>query len=187
MYQQGNPQMMQGGQMPVNRNMMPSQGQPGMEYASSYYSQYPNQPPPHPPFVQQQVMPQQIHRDEALFKLKRLDEINSNISKISQLLIQFFDELTKDKQQSNRVKQTKIIFEDFLKHLKKIETDLLSEIGHLTMASTGQPHEGSIYGARKDFDLGKMHLNLVIAQLASLRETLDSPTLPQNEDSEEEM
>lgn len=187
MYQQGNPQMMQGGQIPVNRNMIPSQAQPGMQYENTYYNQYPNQPASHPQFAQQQAMPQQIHRDEALFKLKRLDEINSNISKISHLLIQFFDELTKDKQQSNRVKQTKIIFEDFLKHLKKIETDLLSEIGHLTMASTGHPHEGSIYGARKDFDLGKMHLNLVISQLASLRETLDSPTLPETEESDEDV
>lgn len=184
---QSNPQVMQGGQIPISRNMMPSQGQTGMQYENSYYNQYPNQPPSHPSFVQQQAMPPQIHRDEALLKLKRLDEINSNISKISNLLIQFFDELTKDKQQSNRVKQTKIIFEDFLKHLKKIEADLLSEIGHLTMASTGHPHEGSIYGARKDFDLGKMHLNLVISQLVSLRETLELPEIPEKEDSDEEI
>lgn len=187
MYQQGNPQIMQQGQIPASRSMMQSQGQTGMQYENSFFNQYPNQSLPHPSFVQHQVMSQQIHRDEALLKLKRLDEINSNITKISNLLIQFFDELTKDKQQSNRVKQTKIIFEDFLKHLKKIETDLLSEIGHLTMASTGQPHEGSIYGARKDFDLGKMHLNLVISQLASLRETLELSELPEDENSDEEI
>ena len=59
--------------------------------------------------------------------------------------------------------------------MKKVETELLSEINNLNVASTGHPHEGSIYGARKDYDLTKMQLNLIGAQLTSLRESLDQP------------
>ncbi|CAF0778706.1 unnamed protein product [Brachionus calyciflorus] len=189
MYNAQNPQLMQGSQMQMNRNMVPGQPHQPMQFDNPYYGQHPNQQQSHAQYMQQQQqMQQQMPRDEALIKLKRLDEINSNISKISHLLIQFFDELTKDKQPSTKVKQTKIIFEDFLKHLKKVETDMLSEIGQLTMASTGHPHEGSIYGARKDFDLGKMHLNLVISQLSSLREVLDSPLSNlQSDDSDDDI
>ena len=67
-------------------------------------------------------------RDESFMKLKKLDEINASIVKISQSLILFFDELAKDKQPPNKMKVTKQMFEDFLKHLKKVETDLLLEI-----------------------------------------------------------
>lgn len=77
---------------------------------------------------QQQMMP----RDESFIKLKRLDEINASIDKISSTLIQFFDELAKDKQTPNKMKQTKQLFEEFLKHLKKVEQDLLNEIQLLT-------------------------------------------------------
>ena len=101
-------------------------------------------------------------------------------------MIQFFDELSKDKQPPNKLKQTKQMFEDLLKHLKKVENDLLNEITGLSLASTGHPHEGSIYGARKDYDLAKMRLNLVAAQLGSLREVLNSPLTNEN-DSESEI
>ncbi len=71
----------------------------------------------------QQLMP----TDESLIKLKRLDEINASIVKISQTLIGFFDELANDKR-NQKPKVTKQLFEDFLKHLKKVESDLLNEI-----------------------------------------------------------
>ena len=124
---------------------------------------------------QQQYMQQTLSRDDSLNKLKRLDEINATISKVSQTLIQFFDELTKDKLPPAKLKQAKNLFEESIKFLKKVEIDLLNEINHLNVASTGHPHEGSIYGARKDYDLTKMQLNLIGAQLSSLRETLDLP------------
>ena len=127
-------------------------------------------------FMQQQQ--QQLPRDDSLYKLKRLDEINNNIVKVSQTLIQFFDEITKDKLPPAKIKQAKSIFEDALKHLKKVESDLLIEIGYLNMASTGHPHEGSIYGARKDYDLTRMQLTLIGSQLKSLRDSLDVPLKP---------
>ena len=144
----------------------------------------PHHQPIIPPQQQQQVHPHMHHqsipqhlipRDDSFIKLKRLDEINASIIKITQSLIQFFDELAKEKQPQNKLKQTKQMFEEMLKHLKKVENDLLMEITGLSLASTGHPHEGSIYGARKDFDLAKMRLNLVVAQLGSLRESLNSP------------
>jgi hypothetical protein len=153
------------------------------------YGNYPNAQqanPHHPQFLQQpfqpQHPPQQLTRDESLFKLKRLDEINNNIARISSSLIVFFDELTKDKQPSTKIKQSKIIFDEFLKHLRKVESDLLNEISNLTMASTGHQHEGSIYGARKDYDLAKMQIQLIAAQLNSLRESLNSPLQALNKD-----
>lgn len=180
-----NPQMMPGAHVPINRNMM---GQPpvGMQYDPNYYGNYANPQQQHQQYLQQQMQQQQIHRDESLVKLKRLDEINGNIARISNLMIQFFDELTKDKQSSTKNKQqTKTLFEDLLKHLKKVENDLLNEITLLTMASTGYPHEGSIYGARKDFDLSKMQLHLITSQLSSLRESLNSPLSQENQDEDD--
>lgn len=61
----------------------------------------------------------------------------------------------------------------------------MKEIGNLQLASTGHQHEGSIYGARKDFDLVKMQVSLVASELATLREALDSPKLPEQEQDSE--
>jgi hypothetical protein len=44
-----------------------------------------------------------------------------------------------------------------------------------SLASTGHQHEGSVYGARKEYDLAKMRLNLVCSQFGSLRESLSMP------------
>lgn len=63
-------------------------------------------------------------------------------------------------------------------NIVKVETDLLNEIASLQLASTGHQHEGSVYGARKDFDLARMQINLVANQLGALREALASPVLP---------
>jgi hypothetical protein len=135
-----------------------------------------NQQPIPPPKLQ----PQQFVRDESLAKWKCLDEINSSIGNISKYLIKFFDELSRDniKTVSNtKTKVYKQLLEDFLKHLKKIESDLLAEINHLSMASTGHPHEGSIYGARKDYDLARMRLDLIITQFNLLGKSLNSPEI----------
>ena len=137
-------------------------------------------------FIQQQsqLQQQQMSRDDSLHKLKRLDDINGMVGKISLLLIQFFDEVIKDKPPTTKSKQIKSIFEEFLKHLKKVEADLLHEINLLSMASTGNPHEGSIYGARKDYDLSKMQLHLISSQINSLRMQLNSPLKEESDDDE---
>ena len=75
------------------------------------------------PQQQQQYMQQfqQTPRDDSLGKLKRLDEINATINKVSQTLIKFFDEITKDKLPPAKLKQAKSIFEETLTFLKKVE------------------------------------------------------------------
>lgn len=54
----------------------------------------------------------------------------------------------------------------------------MNEIASLQLASTGHQHEGSVYGARKDYDLARMQVNLVAHQMTALREALNSPNLP---------
>lgn len=63
---------------------------------------------------------QQNIQEASMHKLKRLEDINQNIGRISQSLCTFFDELTKDKQPTAKIKQTRAIFEEFLKHLRKV-------------------------------------------------------------------
>jgi hypothetical protein len=110
--------------------------------------------------------------DEAPAKLKKLDEINTMILKLSQNLIILFDELLKERL---TVTKTKTAINECIDCLKQIEIDLISEINYLGLASTGHPHEGSIYGAKKDYDLAKQRLLLVTQQVNSLRQVLDSP------------
>ena len=114
---------------------------------------------------------QNILIDEAPAKLKKLDEINTMILKLSQNLIILFDELLKEKL---TVTKTKTAINECIDCLKQIEIDLIGEINYLGLASTGHPHEGSIYGAKKDYDLARQRLLLVAQQVNSLRQTLDS-------------
>lgn len=184
---QGNPNVPQGAGMPMQMNRNPSMPYDNTGYYNNYQQQQmQQQPPQHAYMAAQAHHPLNAPRDDSQQKLKRLDEINLSIGKISLLLMQFFEELTKDKQQQAKMKQTKTMFEEFLKHLKKVESDLLQEISLLGMASTGHPHEGSIYGARKDFDLARMQVHLIGAQLGSLRESLNKPVTTVDSDEEED-
>ena len=130
------------------------------------------------------------HQSKDDSQFKRLDDINKSILKIPQLLITFFDELVKEKQTQNKVKQSKQIFDEVLKHFKQVEVDLINEISILSLASTGHQHEGSIYGAKKDYDLAKMRLHLTSVQLNSLKQKLAEPMVElvesEEEDEEEE-
>ena len=92
--------------------------------------------------MHQNPMHHQIPRDDSFIKLKRLDEINHSITRIVSSLLTFFEDLSKEKQPATKLKVTKQMFEDFLKILKKFESDLLTEITSLSLASTGHPHEG---------------------------------------------
>ena len=163
---------------------------------------------------QQQHQQQLMSRDDSILKLKRLDEINISIARIAQMLIQFFDEINKDRLSSSSStsslastaasatgsstaasqqatsassgkitsKQAKNLFEEVIKHLKKVESDMLGEISAISMASTGHQHEGSIYGARKDFDLCKMQVTLVSSQLHALHASMNAAN-PDNNSS----
>ena len=105
--------------------------------------------------MQQSHSMNQLPRDDSFMKLKRLDEINASIVRIISSLANFFEDLSKDKasQSQNKTKHkvTKQMFEDLLKFIKKFESDLLSEITGLTLASTGNPHEGLILVHLSDF------------------------------------
>jgi hypothetical protein len=114
--------------------------------------------------------------DEAPLKLKKLDEIHSLILKSLHGIIQMFDELSKDKQTLTKVKTS---ISEYVDNLKRIESELLQEINYLGLASTGHPHEGSIYGAKKDYDLAKQRLFLVTSQFHALNQALNSPSLKQ--------
>jgi hypothetical protein len=132
MYQAGQnyPQQPSGAPNPNNPGGGPM---PGMPYGAGYP---PNQAPPQQQqFMQQQQQYQQQQyqqqqqqmlaaRDESLQKLRRLDEIGASITKMSNTLIQFFDEISKDKLPAAKLKQSKQIFEEALKNLKKVETEL---------------------------------------------------------------
>lgn len=63
---------------------------------------------------------QNVIREESYSKLKRFDEINGNIGRIATSMCTFFDEIIKDKQSTAKAKQTRGIFEDFLRHLRKV-------------------------------------------------------------------
>lgn len=156
-------------------NMPPYAGGAGVTTPSNLpppgYNIDPNQQPMMIDAMQQHVM----SNDEAPANLKKLDEINTSILKLSQTLITFYDELMKDKLLVSRTKTT---LNDCIDCLKGIENDLISEINYLGLASTGTPHEGSIYGAKKDFDLAKQRLLLVTHQISSLKQALDSPLPP---------
>lgn len=138
----------------------------------------PPTPQPHTPLQSMQEFSPHVQlddnqRDEAPLKLKKLDEINSQIVKSLHGIIQIFDELSKDKQTLNKVKTT---ISEYVDNLKRIESDLLQEINYLGLASTGHPHEGSIYGAKKDYDLAKQRLLLVTSQFHALNQLLNSPS-----------
>ncbi len=108
------------------------------------YQQQQQQQHAHGQYPIGQGLLQNLPRDDSFLKLKRLDEINASLIKIIQMLTNFFEELSKEKQPTTKLKQTKQLFEDFLKSFKKCETDLLVEITNLSLASTGHPHEGSL-------------------------------------------
>jgi hypothetical protein len=190
MYQAGQnyPPQQPGAQNPNN----PGGPMPGMPYGTGFphhqNQSSPSQPPPshQQQFMQQQQQYQQQQyqqqqqqmlaaRDESLLKLKRLDDIGASITKMINTLIQFFDEISKDKLPAAKLKQSKQIFGEALDNLKKVEKDLLNEISQINIASTGHPHEGSLYGARKDYDLSKMQVNLIVNQLNALKLSLDAP------------
>jgi hypothetical protein len=178
-----------GGNFPPNSQQQQQYLQQQQQMQLLHQQQF-QQHPPHQHLLNQQQ--QHIHRqqppplrDESLFKLQRLDEINNGITKVSSSLIAFFDELTKDKQANMKLKPTKTALEEFLRNLKKVETDLLTEINNLTLASTGHQHEGSIYGARKNYDLAKMQLQLIGSQLNVLQEALDSPLKPEEDEKDD--
>lgn len=57
----------------------------------------------------------------------------------------------------------------FLKSLEGVEKGLTEQIGYLTQVATGQPHEGSTYGAEKDFELLRCRTKAIKDQLVEIQ------------------
>ena len=148
-----------------NGNYMAAGPPPGMAYANDVNMMAAEHDP-------NMILNQQSKEN---IQLKRLDDINKSIESIPDKFEHFLDELSKEKQsQNNKNKQAKQLLDDLIRQLRKCEEDLLNEINFLGLASTGYPHEGSIYGARKEYDLSKMRLSLIAAHLGSLKEKLSN-------------
>lgn len=83
-------------------------------------------------------------------RLKQLQEIEKEIIKVVSNAGHALQELSKEQPvKENLNMHTR----EFLNSLQGVEKGLLEQITYLTEVATGQPHEGSIYGAEKDFSL----------------------------------
>ncbi|CAB3998636.1 mediator of RNA polymerase II transcription subunit 11-like [Paramuricea clavata] len=83
-------------------------------------------------------------------RLKQLQEIEKEIVKVVSSAGHALQELSQEQPvEENLNMHTR----EFLNSLQGVEKGLLEQITYLTEVATGQPHEGSIYGAEKDFSL----------------------------------
>ena len=83
-------------------------------------------------------------------RLKQLERIEKEIVKVVSSAGHALQELSKEQPMKDNLNtHTK----DFLNSLQGVEKGLQEQIAYLTEVATGQPHEGSIYGAEKDFSL----------------------------------
>ncbi|XP_065220766.1 mediator of RNA polymerase II transcription subunit 11-like [Planococcus citri] len=81
-----------------------------------------------------------------LEKIKALDDIEKDIITCLQSAGQAFNELSKEKTSQKQVENHT---NNFLKVLGNVETKLTDQINYLIQGSTGQPHEGSVYGTER--------------------------------------
>eukprot|EP00057_Strongylocentrotus_purpuratus_P006031 XP_011660505.1 PREDICTED: mediator of RNA polymerase II transcription subunit 11-like [Strongylocentrotus purpuratus] len=63
-------------------------------------------------------------------------------------------------------------FEDRLKQLESIETDIALVVQHAGKVSTGQPHEGSSYSAQKEAQMAIHRLEHAKTKLTEIKKTL---------------
>lgn len=77
------------------------------------------------------------------------------------------EELSKDAPSEDHINSTAT---KFLKSLEGVEKGLSEQIGYLTQVATGQPHEGSTYGAEKDFELLRCRTKTIKDQLVEIHQ-----------------
>ncbi|XP_028395211.1 mediator of RNA polymerase II transcription subunit 11-like [Dendronephthya gigantea] len=83
-------------------------------------------------------------------RLQQLQEIEKEIVKVVSSAGHALQEISQEQpNHENLNTHTR----EFLNSLQGVEKGLLDQITYLTEVATGQPHEGSIYGAEKDFAL----------------------------------
>lgn len=100
-------------------------------------------------------------------RLKQLEEIEKDVVKVIRSAGETLEELSKDNPSEDRINSTAT---KFLKSLEGVEKGLTEQIGYLTKVATGQPHEGSIYGAEKNFELLRCWTKSVKDQLVEIRD-----------------
>jgi len=100
-------------------------------------------------------------------RLKQLEEIEKDVVKVIRSAGETLEELSKDNPSEDRINSTAT---KFLKSLEGVEKGLTEQIGYLTKVATGQPHEGSTYGAEKNFELLRCWTKSVKDQLVEIRD-----------------
>ncbi|PFX29044.1 mediator of RNA polymerase II transcription subunit 11-like [Stylophora pistillata] len=99
-------------------------------------------------------------------RLKQLEEIEKDVVKVIRSAGETLEELSKDAPSEDRINSTAT---KFLKSLEGVEKGLTEQIGYLTQVATGQPHEGSTYGAEKDFELLRCRTKAIKDQLVEIQ------------------
>ncbi|XP_020607398.1 mediator of RNA polymerase II transcription subunit 11-like [Orbicella faveolata] len=100
-------------------------------------------------------------------RLKQLEEIEKDIVKVIRSAGETLEELAKEAPSEDRINSTAT---RFLKSLEGVEKGLSEQIGYLTQVATGQPHEGSTYGAEKDFELLRCRTKTIKDQLVEIHQ-----------------
>lgn len=104
---------------------------------------------------------------QSVDRLKQLEEIEKDIVKVIRSAGETLEELSKEVPSEDRINTTAT---KFLKSLEGVEKGLSEQIGYLTQVATGQPHEGSIYGAEKGFELLHCRTKSVKDQVVAIRD-----------------
>lgn len=106
-------------------------------------------------------------------RLKQLEGIEKEIVKVISSAGFALQELSKEQPSDDNIN---LKTNEFLKSLEGVEKGLVEQINYLTEVATGQPHEGSIYGAEKDFSLtcqgtniAKNHLEDIVQEFHNTR------------------
>nr|CAG4646746.1 EOG090X0LXA [Macrothrix elegans] len=101
-------------------------------------------------------------------RLSALDNVEKEIASCLQSAGQALLELGKDKPSQKQVENHTA---QFLKTLNHVEGELMKHINYLTQVSTGQPHEGSAYGAVKNYKMARHRMEHIRTRLQDM-ETL---------------
>ncbi|CAM9253951.1 unnamed protein product [Lampetra fluviatilis] len=80
-------------------------------------------------------------------RLRSLEEVEREIANVLQHAGCALQELSKDKPNERQLEK---LTAQFQQSLQRVEGELTGHIRYLAQVATGQPHEGSSYGARKD-------------------------------------
>ncbi|XP_064406263.1 mediator of RNA polymerase II transcription subunit 11-like [Halichondria panicea] len=99
---------------------------------------------------------------ETAQRLEKLQRTEQEVCRMLSLAADSIQELSRDNPDQGLVDhKTK----EFVKVLEAIEGGLSEQISYLTRVSTHHPHEGSAYGAEKDYELVCIEGSLVREQL----------------------